>query len=64
MFNNKPVFDQCGQTKTSSVSDVHIDPSLGAVVKLIVQGGIRHIVYSKDAVDISDYENIKIEVKD
>jgi len=64
MFTKKPVFDQCGQTKTPSVSDVHIDSSLGNAGKLIVQDGILQIIYSKDAADKSDYKNIKIEVKD
>ena len=62
MFSNKPVFDQCGQTKIPSVSDVHIDSSSGAAVKLIVQDKILDIVYSKDAVERSEYNNIEIEV--
>ena len=64
MFSMKPVFVQCGQTKTLSVSDVHIDSSSGAAVKLIVQDKTLDIVYSKDAVEKSEYNNIEIEVKD
>lgn len=64
MFSKKPIFDKCRQTKTLSVSDVHIDSSSGAVIKLIVQDETLNIVYSKDAVEKNEYNNVEIEVKD
>jgi hypothetical protein len=48
MYKGIPVFDECGQPGRQSISQVHVDTSIGYPQKLIVKNNRLEIVYSSD----------------
>jgi hypothetical protein len=46
MFKGIPTFDECGQTQQKTISQVHVDTSIGRPVKLIVRNNRLEIVYA------------------
>ncbi|WP_316367419.1 hypothetical protein [Candidatus Thiodiazotropha sp. CDECU1] len=62
MYKGVPVFDDCGQPGRQSISQVHVDTSIGYPQKLIVKNNRLEIVYSNDESSHS-VDTVPIEVE-
>ena len=63
LYEKKPIFDICGRSELSPVSDEHFDWQQGYVEKLIVKDAKLTIVYIKEEPEMYDLANIEIEIE-
>jgi hypothetical protein len=63
LYDNVPVFDDCGKPNISIVSAVHVDSTQGSVSKLVIDDKNLKIVYKKNQIEDIGYDRIPIEIK-
>lgn len=63
LYDNVPVFDDCGKPNISTVSAAHVDTTKGSVSKLVFDDKHLKIVYKKNQIEDIGYDRIPIEIK-
>lgn len=63
LYDNVPVFDDCGKPDIPIVSAVHVDSTQGTVSKLVINANNLKIVYKKGQIEDIGFDNIPIEIK-
>lgn len=63
LYDNVPVFDDCGKPDIPIVSAVHVDSTQGTVSKLVINANNLKIVYKKNPIENISFDNIPIEIK-
>ncbi len=61
LYDHKPKFDDCGLSKSTSVSDVHVDSTVGNVGKVVISDKSLNLVYSKDVSALLDLRKVTVE---
>ena len=64
LYKGVPVFDNCGQPNSKSISIIHIDTNQGAVSKLIVEGTNLDLIYNTNGSGHTNYKDVNIEIKE
>lgn len=63
LYDNVPVFDDCGKPNISIVSAVHVDSMQGSVSKLVIDDKNLKVIYKKNQMGDNSYDSIPIEIK-
>ncbi|MGD9008183.1 MAG: hypothetical protein PVG41_09685 [Desulfobacteraceae bacterium] len=63
LYDNVPVFDDCGKPNIPIVAAVHVDPTQGVVSKIVIDDKNLKIVYKKNRIEAIGYDRIPIEIK-
>jgi hypothetical protein len=63
LYKGKPIFDECGWPNTLAIAEEPVDPSLGAVSKLVIDARRLHIVYTENKFQKVDLKNVPVEIK-
>ncbi len=62
LFKFKAKFDDCGQTSSKPIFEVHVDDTEGFPVKLVISDDKMKVVYSATADNSLNLETIKVEI--
>jgi hypothetical protein len=63
LYDDVPVFDECGKTDLSATSTVHVDSTKGAISKIVIYGKKLQIIYQKNNTMDQSLDSIPIEIK-
>lgn len=63
LYDNVPVFDECGKPNISIVSAAHVDSTQGSVSKLVIDDKNLQIVYKKNQIEEISFNDIPLEIK-
>jgi hypothetical protein len=63
LYDNVPVFDDCGKPNIAIISTARVDSAQGSVSKLIIDDHNLKIVYKKNQSEEIRFDNIPIEIK-
>lgn len=63
LYDHVPEFDVCGVSRSSPISEVHVDTTAGSIVRLDIKENILSLRYSKDLDNAKNLKEVEIKVE-